>query len=132
MSTSPLNRLLVASDLSCLLHEDTYVALNCTASYVGISLRLASVSRHAIMSSAHTTCTVQRACRLTLMAESAEAEGKGGGRGGHVVHLQLGSRTLRSGNDEDAEKGHAFYDVFAIADLEALALKARICWSAVG
>lgn len=50
------------------------------------------------------------------------AEGKAR-HSAHLFCLQLGSKTMRTFNDEDAEKGHAFFDVFAMADLEALPVK---------
>jgi hypothetical protein len=61
---------------------------------------------------------------LTVLDESAQAaDGAKGRRTGHIFCLQLGSKTLRAGNDDDAESGHAFYDIFAMADLQSLAVK---------
>jgi hypothetical protein len=37
--------------------------------------------------------------------------------------FQLGSKMLGTTNDEDATKGQAYFDVFALADLQALAVK---------
>ena len=60
---------------------------------------------------------------MTLM-DVAIAPTEGGARlPAHIFCLQLGSKTSRTVNDDDAEKGHAYYDTFAMADLSALAVK---------
>ena len=61
--------------------------------------------------------------RMVVMDESlapAEAKGK---RIGHIFCLQLGSKAARTVNDEDADKGHAFFDILAMADLQGLTVK---------
>ena len=62
-------------------------------------------------------------CRLALMGESLTPIDGSERRASHLFCLQLGSQTMRTFNDEDAEKGNAFFDVFAMADLTGLVVK---------
>jgi hypothetical protein len=62
-------------------------------------------------------------CSMALMDIAMEPAEGHSQPSGHLMCFQLGSRMLGITNDEDAGKGQAYFDVFALADLETLAVK---------
>lgn len=80
---------------------------------------LAPQVHSALLCSGHVVCRMVAFDEATVLSDGCARSA------GQIMCFQLGSRLLGPVATEDLDRGNAYFDVFAIADLASLAVKAQ-------